>query len=563
MTNLYLDPIKTTGVEPDVVASAKGFVVPQAVGSVKSSEKSDSGTISLDNSRSDKTLGQSSMNVTDKDNVDKSIHVLISKILNAEPKSDVVSDVTTSLTQTDHPIETSLEKSDGKYDSEFVPIKSLEKSEEKDDSDSMSVDMSDKEENFGVKKDQSTNIVNVDDLDSNDDPIGKVVKSTSKPPKALKKSTSVGPAKGWRKVVTPATKKISLKRKEVPYSYIDSEYDVENNVQDITPLKKVVGKKVPVNVLEVPIDNISFHSVENVEKWKYVYQRRLDLERELGKDALECKEVVSLIENVGLMKSVAGFGKCYKILLKEFIVNIYKDCDNKRSKEFRKVYVRGKCVEFSPEIINRIGAANWILTNHTSTIVIGLGKFIYTVETKTKFDFGSYVFEQTLKHASTFVVKMPIAFPSLICGIILSQHPVILISSNATSKREFPLFLHYRLFAGTHVPGVVMTYGNKSSSFTSRTRIIAELKDTCKTLDETIKAYTEKKSMLEVLINALSEEDAEGNIEGDKEEYNEVEEDVDASGDDVEETTNNNDDWCDLFSLWFFFMLLLHLWAIP
>lgn len=53
------------------------------------------------------------------------------------------------------------------------------------------------------------------------------------------------------------------------------------------------------------------------------------------------------------MKSVVGFGKCYKVLVKEFIVNIPTDCDNKKSKEYKKVYVRGRCVEFSPEVINR------------------------------------------------------------------------------------------------------------------------------------------------------------------------------------------------------------------
>ena len=122
------------------------------------------------------------------------------------------------------------------------------------------------------------------------------------------------------------------------------------------------------------------------------------------------------------------------------------------------------------------------------------------------------------------------------------KHPSILISSHAACKRESPISLHYKLFTGKYVPDSVMTFGKKSTSSTSRTGIIAELKDTCKTLDETIKACTEKKSRLEILINALSEEDAEGNLDGDKEEYNEVEEDVDASGDDVEETTNNNDD---------------------
>lgn len=79
-------------------------------------------------------------------------------------------------------------------------------------------------------------------------------------------------------------------------------------------------------------------------------------------------------------------------------------------------------------VLLRIGAANWVPTSHTSTIATSLGKLVYIVGTKVKFDFGSYVFEQTLKHASTFAVKMPIDFPSLICGIILSQHPGILIS---------------------------------------------------------------------------------------------------------------------------------------
>lgn len=62
------------------------------------------------------------------------------------------------------------------------------------------------------------------------------------------------------------------------------------------------------------------------------------------------------------------------------------------------------------DVLHRIEAANWIPINHTSTIAIGLGKFIYIVGTKTKFDFVSYVFEQTLKHASIFVVKNAYCF---------------------------------------------------------------------------------------------------------------------------------------------------------
>jgi len=47
---------------------------------------------------------------------------------------------------------------------------------------------------------------------------GKVVMTESQPSNASKKNVGVGPAKEWSKVMTPATKKRSLKRKEIPLS---------------------------------------------------------------------------------------------------------------------------------------------------------------------------------------------------------------------------------------------------------------------------------------------------------------------------------------------------------
>lgn len=71
------------------------------------------------------------MNVADKNNVDKSIHVLISQILGIESNFDVVPNVTTFLVQTGYSIETPSEKFDGKFDSEYVPVKSPKNSKEK------------------------------------------------------------------------------------------------------------------------------------------------------------------------------------------------------------------------------------------------------------------------------------------------------------------------------------------------------------------------------------------------------------------------------------------------
>lgn len=125
-------------------------------------------------------------------------------------------------------------------------------------------------------------------------------------------------------------------------------------------------------------------------------------------------------------------------------------------------------------------------TNHTSTIAIGLGKFIYITRTNRKLDFGAYVYEKTLKHAQTYDVNLPIAFTTIICGVILSQHSGILVSTDVVSKRESPLSLHYKLFGGKHVTKIVMTSDRGATSSTSNAGILSELKEMSKTLEETI-----------------------------------------------------------------------------
>lgn len=87
-------------------------------------------------------------------------------------------------------------------------------------------------------------------------------------------------------------------------------------------------------------------------------------------------------------------------------------------------------------ILHKIGVANWVPTNHISTIANTLGRFIYFVGTKVKFDYGRFMFDQIIKHATTNAVKLPIAFPSMICGIILNQHHSILCSNDLPSRRK-------------------------------------------------------------------------------------------------------------------------------
>jgi hypothetical protein len=165
-------------------------------------------------------------------------------------------------------------------------------------------------------------------------------------------------------------------------------------------------------------------------------------------------------------------------------------------------------------ILHKIGAANWVPTNHISTIANTLGRFIFAFGTKMKFDYGRFMFEQIIKHATTNAVKLPIAFPSMICGIILNQHPGILCSNDLPSRRKPALFVHYKLFEGSHVEDIVMTSAMKRPA--SKVGTIVELKETCKELGEGIRVATSRKQSLEALIGSIEQAEGE-NIEHAKE----------------------------------------------
>ncbi len=134
---------------------------------------------------------------------------------------------------------------------------------------------------------------------------GKAIASVPQPPvvesvKKPAKKPMYGPSRPKSRFDTPVVQKKQLKRKAV-----ESDSDLEEEVskgeasgEAYVGRQSVGGKKVLANVPEVAIDNIFFHLASCVDKWKYV-QRRVALERELGKEALECTDIVSLIEEAG------------------------------------------------------------------------------------------------------------------------------------------------------------------------------------------------------------------------------------------------------------------------
>ncbi|XP_045802453.1 uncharacterized protein LOC123896051 [Trifolium pratense] len=384
--------------------------------------------------------------------------------------------------------------------------------------------------------------------------------ATKKTKDTTLKPVKYGPKKGWSKSIPPPEKKKGvLKRKSAPSS--DSDFEAEKDDSSIKPpakkamsAKKAMPQAVAPDTEDFPCDNVSFHLPSYAQRWGIICRRRLALERELGKDILECEEIVNLINDAGLIKTVWGLGSCYEKL----------------------VYVRGKCVTFSPSVINnvlgnaddphpdievsdnvvcktitaekvktwpkkekvpavkltqkyailnRIASVNWVPTTHASDIATNLGKLIYMIGTGTKFNAGQYIFNQVVQHAKTSITKQPIAFPTLICDIILSQHPNIRHEGETAKKRATPLVIHQKLYSKQHAPDIVGPSNAAADTPMTKKEMIAMLEANCKELDE-------KKLQFERMIHALRVEEAaaQATDAGDDDASGEEEADSDAEG---------------------------------
>ncbi|XP_050919272.1 uncharacterized protein LOC127136793 [Lathyrus oleraceus] len=288
-----------------------------------------------------------------------------------------------------------------------------------------------------------------------------------------KKTAGIGPSKSWSKV--------EVKKRKVRDDS-KSEEDVEEDVPDISHVKKTTVRKSPVKVLAVHLDNISFHLEDGAAKWKFMIQRRVDVERELGKDVADVKEVMDLIKSAGVLKTMAGFSQCYEGLVKKFIVNIPEDIADKNSKEFCKVFVRGKRISFSPTVINNF-----------------LGRKIEDAG-ELKVTDNEVCREITARQVKGWPVKkhLPAGKLTVKYAILHKIGAASWVPTNHISTIANTL--------GSHVEDIVMTSAMKRPA--SKVGTIAELKETCKELGEGIRVATTRKQSLEALIASL--EQAEG-----------------------------------------------------
>ncbi|KAK2402065.1 hypothetical protein QL285_051615 [Trifolium repens] len=196
----------------------------------------------------------------------------------------------------------------------------------------------------------------------------------------------------------------------------------------------------------------------------------------------------------------------------ELVKEVTKEITGRQVNEWpKKRLLSTGCLSVKYAILNRIGAANWAPTNHGSGITPMLAKMIYLIGTKKKINFGDHVFNQTMKHDETYAVKLPIAFPYLITGMILRQFPNILYPDEVPTKKPQALSYDYKLFVGTYVPDIVFPKMKEAAETSgsmpraNKSEVLAELKQISKTLEKTIKTSTARKTHVDNLIKSIME----------------------------------------------------------
>lgn len=182
-----------------------------------------------------------------------------------------------------------------------------------------------------------------------------------------------------------------------------------------------------------------------------------------------------------------------KTIAQEIIVGTYEDWPC-------KIQLPTSNLSVKYVILNMIGVENWAPTNHNSDITTSLPKLIYKIGTRVSFDFGTYVFEQVLKQNESYAIKLPISFPTLIFGILISQRLDIINSEDVEGASDSPLNFSYPLFARTNegdLPEVPLMPGTVISN------VLLELALVSKSLQEVIVTSTVHKNKVDELIQRM------------------------------------------------------------
>ncbi|XP_019161969.1 PREDICTED: uncharacterized protein LOC109158507 [Ipomoea nil] len=243
-------------------------------------------------------------------------------------------------------------------------------------------------------------------------------------------------------------------------------------------------------------------------------RRELIVQRTVDENQLNSVcDILPLLNEVGLLKTVTDVCPYSKLLTYEFYCNLSDEIDSLTGPRPMQIFIRGKWYDFGPDVINkyyglpavqeeavtewdvvaktltggqttfwptgdkdyllsshltsryvilhRLALHNWLPSAHFNTVGKLLAGFLFRIGTKMQFDLGKWIYNHvlTLVHPREQKVRLP--FPNLIFGI-LTSHGLKPMPSEVIS----PTLLYTvdkRLLSGDRMKDVVLVTAPSNS----------------------------------------------------------------------------------------------------
>ncbi|VFQ86387.1 unnamed protein product [Cuscuta campestris] len=206
----------------------------------------------------------------------------------------------------------------------------------------------------------------------------------------------------------------------------------------------------------------------NVNKKYIIVQRRIDVE-----DFQLKTNLIPLLEQSKLLKSVTLQGSFVKLVICELYCNLSESCVDPTDPMFHKVFLSGKTYKLSTALINtllnltpckkntqlsekimwldltnglrasqcskakvsssilkssyavllRVAALHWLPTTHTNIVSKIMARLLYKIEHNIPFDLGKLIFDQIMLFAveKYKVNSIGLPYPTLLYSLLLSQ----------------------------------------------------------------------------------------------------------------------------------------------
>ncbi|GAA0165458.1 hypothetical protein LIER_43716 [Lithospermum erythrorhizon] len=86
-------------------------------------------------------------------------------------------------------------------------------------------------------------------------------------------------------------------------------------------------------------------------------------------------------------------------------------------------------------VLHKVALLNWLPILHSASLTETMTFLLYHIGTKREFNIGRFTFDQVVKHLDSYAITLAIAYPMMICGVLLNQHyPNILKKSDVQGE---------------------------------------------------------------------------------------------------------------------------------